>query len=47
MVRNPSVYVKGRITHADHATVVLDGWHRVEMNTETQSRAMRHVAFLD
>ena len=24
-----------------------DRWHRVEMNTETQSKAMRHVAFLD
>jgi hypothetical protein len=47
MMRNPTVYVKGRITHADHATVVLDRWHRVEMNTETQSKAMRHVAFLD
>lgn len=31
---DPSVYVKGRITHADHKTVVLDGWHRVVPNTE-------------
>jgi hypothetical protein len=29
------VYVKGRITHADHKTVLLDGWHRVVPNTET------------
>lgn len=47
MRRNPSVYVKGRVRHADHATIVLDGWHQVLMNTETQAAAMRHVAFLD
>jgi hypothetical protein len=47
MRRNPEVYVKGRIRHADHATVTLHVWHRVLMNTEGQSRAMRNVAFLD
>lgn len=47
MQRNPGVYVKGRIRHADHATVTLHGWHRVLMNTEGQSKAMRNVAFLD
>ena len=47
MRRNPSVYVKGRVRHADHATIVLHDWHRVLMNTESQSAAMRHVAFLD
>jgi hypothetical protein len=45
--RNPSVHVRGRIRHADHKTVVLPGWHRVVMNTETQAKAMRNVAFLD
>jgi hypothetical protein len=35
------------ITHPDHATIRLDGWHRVEMNTENRSRAMASVAFLD
>jgi hypothetical protein len=34
-------------THPDHATIRLDGWHRVEMNTENRSRAMASVAFLD
>ena len=29
------------------ATIVLKGWHRVFMNTESLSRAMRHAAFLD
>lgn len=47
MRRNPGVYVKGRIRHADHATVTLYGWHQVLMNTEGQSKAMRNVAFLD
>lgn len=47
MRRNPAVYVRGRVRHADHATVHLPGWHRVVMNTEGQSRAMRNVAFLD
>jgi hypothetical protein len=45
--RNPGVFVRGKIRHADHKTIVLDGWHRVLMNTETQSVAMRHVAFVD
>jgi hypothetical protein len=47
MRRNATVYVRGRIRHLDHATVMLHGWHRVLMNTENQSRAMRNVAFLD
>jgi hypothetical protein len=47
MRRNPGVFVRGRVRHADHKTVVLHGWHRVLMNTEGQSKAMRNVAFLD
>lgn len=47
MRRNAGVYVKGRIRHADHATLTLHSWHRVLMNTEGQSQAMRNVAFLD
>ena len=47
MRRNPGVYVRGRVRHADHATITLHGWHRVVMNTEGQSKAMRNVAFLD
>jgi hypothetical protein len=35
MRRNLGVYVKGRIRHADHATITL------------QSKAMRNIAFLD
>jgi hypothetical protein len=47
MRRDPTVYVRGRVSHADHATIRLVGWHRVAMNTENQSRAMASVAFLD
>jgi len=47
MRRNPGVYVRGRIRHPDHKTITLHGWHRVAMNTENESRAMRNVAFLD
>ena len=47
MSRNPEVYVKGRISHPDHRAITLHGWHRVFLNTETQARAMRHVAFVD
>lgn len=47
MRRNPGVFVRGRIRHPDHATISLQGWHQVLMNTENESRAMRNVAFLD
>ncbi len=47
MQRDPTVFVRGAVSHADHATIHLDGWHRVAMNTESQSRAMASVAFLD
>jgi hypothetical protein len=45
--RNPQVFVRGKVRHADHKTIVLHGWHQVLMNTETQAVAMRHVAFID
>jgi hypothetical protein len=47
MQRDPVVYVRGKVWHPDHATIRLDVWHRVAMNTENQSRAMASVAFLD
>ena len=47
MQRDPTVFVRGALSHADHATIHLAGWHRVAMNTENQSRAMASVAFLD
>ena len=47
MRRNAGVYVRGRVRHADHKTIVLNVWHRVLLNTEGESKAMRNVAFLD
>jgi len=45
--RNPQVYVRGKVRHSDHKTIVLSGCHQVLMNSETESVAMRHVAFID
>ena len=47
MQRNPGVYARGTVRHSDHATISLLFWHRVLMNTETESRTMANVAFLD
>jgi len=47
MRRNPGVYARGAVRHSDHETITLACWHRVVMNTETQSRTMANVAFLD
>ena len=47
MKRDAAVYVRGEVTHPDHKTVYLQGWHRVFMNTENRSMAMRYLAFLD
>lgn len=45
--RNPQVFVRGKVRHADHKTIVLPDWRQVLMNTETETEAMRHVAFID
>ncbi len=47
MRRNPKVFVRGRVRHPDHKTVVLCGWHEVFSNTEHLSAAMQSVGFLD
>src|SRR4051812_25592092 len=47
MRRNPGVYARGSVRHSDHATITLPFWHRVLMNTETDTRTMANVAFLD
>ncbi len=47
MRRSAGAFVRGSIAHPDHNTIWLTSWHRVVMNTETQARAMRHMAFLD
>ena len=47
MARDARVFVKGAVRHPDHATIRLPYWHQIVMNTETKSRAMRNVSFLD
>ncbi|MBC7772545.1 MAG: hypothetical protein H7210_08640 [Pyrinomonadaceae bacterium] len=47
MRRNPLLYVHGRIRHPDHATIVLDQWHRVLMNEEARAPSSTGVVFLD
>jgi hypothetical protein len=47
MRRNMRVHARGTVHHSDHATITLPFWHQVLMNTETQSRTMANVAFLD
>lgn len=42
--RDATVYARGKVSHSDHSTVHLQGWHRVVPNTETGSRLN---AFLD
>jgi hypothetical protein len=47
MRRNPGVYVRGSVRHADQRTIDLHGCQRVLMNTKGEAKAMRNVAFLD
>jgi hypothetical protein len=47
MVRDASVYVRGKIRHADHATLRLDGWHQVYLNNERFASWAEQVVFLD
>lgn len=47
MQRNAFVYARGAVRHPDHATICLPDWHQVVLNTETETPAMRNVAFLD
>lgn len=47
MNEGATLYVRGRITHDDHKTLILDGWHEVAMNEESKARAMGFVRFLD
>ncbi|HEU4711661.1 MAG TPA: hypothetical protein VFS76_08860 [Pyrinomonadaceae bacterium] len=46
-VVDATVYVRGRVSHPDHKTVLLNEWHRVAMNTERLAPGAKHVVFLD
>lgn len=49
MMRDPEVYVRGKVSQpGGHKTIVLKDWHRVEVNTEGESKAFGDaLAFLD
>jgi hypothetical protein len=47
LTREPTLYARGGVSHGDHATIHLRGWHRVWMNTERDARAAKNVVFLD
>ena len=46
-VRAGGVYVRGRIRHPDHATLVLERWHRVVVSTTPADTTTRQVVFLN
>ena len=47
MLQDPQVYVKGKISHPDHATIILNLWHRVFANTESNALGRGNLRFLD
>ena len=48
MVRNPHVFARGKIRHPDHATIILESWHRVFLNVEVPlGIGNGNVGFLD
>jgi hypothetical protein len=44
VVKDPEVYVRGSVRHPDHATLILNGWHRVHANAEMRSE---NLSFYD
>jgi len=47
-VRDPQVWVKGKITHREHRTLDLgEIWHKCVLNTENLAPGARNVAFID
>jgi hypothetical protein len=47
MTRDAQVFVKGKVTHPDHKTIELIGWHLVVPNTESRANQFKRMAFLD
>lgn len=42
-----TVYGKGKVTHRDHATIHLNGWHQILPNTEQKARGFSHLLYID
>jgi hypothetical protein len=48
MRRDMEVYGRGKVTHRDHQTITLNGWHRILANTEAEAWFMAEtLVFLD
>ena len=47
MTRDMKVFVRGRISHPDHKTIILREWHEVVPNEENKAKGMQFMAFLD
>ncbi len=46
-VKDAEVHCKGRVSHPDHATIVLDGWYKVLPNAESRASWSESMAFID
>lgn len=47
MIKDPEVFGRGKVSHPDHATIVLSGWHKILPNTESRAPWIRNLTFLD
>lgn len=47
MRRDARVYGRGKVSHPDHATIELPGWHRIVPNTESSTSWASGMTFLD
>ncbi len=47
MQRNMDVFGRGKVTHRDHRTITLVGWHRILPNRETEAPFIETLVFLD
>jgi len=43
---HPDIYVRGSVSHPDHAIIYLECWHRVKLNRENQSKSLRRKRVL-
>lgn len=47
MRRNMDVFGRGKVMHPDHKTIVLNGWHRIFPNRESNAWFIETLVFLD
>lgn len=47
MMSGAEVYGRGKVSHPDHATIELPGWHRIVPNTESSTGWATSMTFLD